>query len=293
MSLIERALGRVKGTTGLAGAATETPAASPSRPLVPPRRAVEPQLRFTPEMLQGLGLRGPDQAELQRTSEYRHIKRYLLKRFRDGELTSRVVLVTSALAGEGKSFTSANLARSLALEPDYSVLLVDADVVKPALSRAMGLIERPGLMDALLDASCDVESLVVTTDIEGLSVLPAGARQENATEWLSSDRMVALVEQLLAVPNRILLIDSLPLLLTTESRALVRVADEVLLVVRAESTPQAAVRQAVALIGDDVEIKVVLNAVVRTRLASYLGYGYGYGYDYASGEDGARRRAEP
>jgi exopolysaccharide/PEP-CTERM locus tyrosine autokinase len=294
MSLIERALGRVKGGAAPAAVpADAAPAVGTLQQPVPPRRAVDPQLRFTPEIRQDLGIDGPEQFRHQRTSEYRHIKRYLLGRLRNGEAGSRVILVTSALAGEGKSFNSANLAQSLAMEPDYSVLLLDADVVKPALSRALTLIEQPGLMDALLDPALDVESLVVTTDVDGLSVLPAGGRQENATELLSSERMVAIVERLLAVPNRILLIDSLPLLLTTESRALVRIAQEVLLVVRAESTPQAAVRQAVELLGDEVEVKVVLNAVVRTKLANYLGYGYGYGYEYSYADKNARRKADP
>jgi Mrp family chromosome partitioning ATPase len=169
------------------------------------------------------------------------------------------------------------------MEPDYTVLLVDADVVKPQLSRAMGIVERPGLLNAVADHAVDVDSLVLATDIPGLSVLPAGSASENATEYFSSQRMRQVLEQLQAVPNRIVLIDTLPLLLTTEARVLMTLASQVLLVVRAETTPRNAVEQALALISEEVDVKLVLNAVDRTRITRYLGYGYGYQYDYSSG----------
>jgi capsular exopolysaccharide synthesis family protein len=245
------------------------------------RIAVDPKLRISETMLQQLGMGTVDDLEYQRAAEYRHIKRQVVTEIHQNP-AGRVVLVASALAGEGKSFTSANLARSLAMEPDYSVLLVDADTVKPALSRAFQLMDRPGLMNALVDESRDIESLVLTTDIEGLSVLPAGSASENATEYFASERMRQLLETLLSVPNRILVVDSLPLLLTTEARALAPLASQLLLVVRADVTPQAAVQQALSLIPEGVNVKLLLNAVERTRLTRYLGYGYGFEYNYLS-----------
>jgi Mrp family chromosome partitioning ATPase len=203
-----------------------------------------------------------------------------------------MTLIASALPGEGKSFSSANLALSLALEPDYTVVLVDADVIKPNLTRLFGLLGRPGLMDAAADPSIDVESLIVSTNVEGLSLLPAGRTDANATEYFASARMQTLVDQLLEVPNRLLVADSLPLLLTTEARALVPLAGQVVLVVRAESTPQQAVLQAVDLLGEDVNVKLLLNAVVRTKAQSYMGYGY-YGYNYNYGDsDGSASGGE-
>jgi exopolysaccharide/PEP-CTERM locus tyrosine autokinase len=213
------------------------------------------------------------------------VKRRLLAEVQAGT-ANRLVLMASALPGEGKSFSSANLAMSLALEPDYTVLLVDADVIKPNLSRVFGLTERPGLVDAVADASADVESMIVTTSVEGLSILPAGRTDPNATELFASSRMQQVVDQLLAVPNRLVVFDSLPLLLTTEARALVPLAGQILLVVRAESTPQQAVLQALDLIGDEANVKLMLNAVVRTKAMKYMGYGY-YGYDYNYGDDNA------
>jgi Mrp family chromosome partitioning ATPase len=169
-------------------------------------------------------------------------------------------------------------------------LLVDADVIKPQLSKVFGLTGHRGLMDAAADAEVDVESLIVTTNIEGLSILPAGRADPNATEYFASARMHAIVDQLLCVPNRLIVTDSLPLLLTTESRALAPLAGQVLLVVRAESTPQVCVLQALELLGEGVNVKLMLNAVVRTRVLEYFGdgYGYGYGYTYNYGDSSAR-----
>jgi protein-tyrosine kinase len=277
MSLIEKALGRIKSN-----AAAAAPGASQrlALKLPEPRASLEPDLLVTEAMRERLGLKAADTLQHQHASEYRHIKRQIVADVRENP-ADRIVLVVSAIAGEGKSFTAANLARSLALEPDYTVLLVDADVINPQLTRTLGLSQRPGLMNALVDPACDVDSLILTTNIEGFSVLPAGSASTNATEYFGSDRMRAVLDRLRQVPNRIILIDSLPLLQTTEARALMSFASQVLLVVRAESTPQSAVRQAVELIGEDIAVKLVLNAVVRTQLTRYLGYGYGFDYGYS------------
>lgn len=297
MSLIERALTKAReGSEQVAAAASSAgqPPAAPSvrenrtpdtavPTLAPfPRVAEAPQLTVTDSLLANAALLAPPDQIRQVTSEYRHIKRRLLAEIQSGSV-SRMILIASGLPGEGKSFSSANLALSLALEPDYTVLLIDADVIKPNLTRIFGLTDRLGLMDAASDPTVDVESLVVTTNIEGLSVLPAGRMNPNATEYFASARMQILIEQLLLVPNRLLVVDSLPLLLTTEARALAPLAGQVLLVVRAESTPQQAVLESINLLGDSANIKLVLNAAVRTKALEYFGYGYSYGYNYNYG----------
>lgn len=298
MSLIERALIKARegseqatATTSAAGQpAAPAPVVRESRMPVAaeashtpfPRVAEEPQLAVTDSLLATAGLLAPPDQIRQVTSEYRHIKRRLLAEIQSGSV-SRMILIASGLPGEGKSFSSVNLALSLALEPDYTVLLIDADVIKPNLTRTFGLADRLGLMDAASDPSVDIESLVVTTTIEGLSVLPAGRMNPNATEYFASARMHVLIEQLLRVPNRLLVVDSLPLLLTTEARALAPLAGQVLLVVRAESTPQQAVLESINLLGESANIKLVLNAAVRTTALEYFGYGYGYGYNYNYG----------
>jgi protein-tyrosine kinase len=283
MSLIEKALGKARAIPpGTSGAEIDTSATTGRRlalKMPSPRQVADPRIRVTQAMLETLGLRAPPEQEHQRASEYREIKRRVVTDLRAND-AARVIVVASALAGEGKSFTAANLARSLALEPDHAVLLIDADVIKPRISECFGVVTRPGLMDALVDPARNVEDMVLATDIEGLSVLPAGAVSENATEYFASDRMRDMLNQLRAVPNRIIVIDTLPLLQTTEARAIAPLAGQVLLVVRAESTQQSAVEAALAVLGKLPSIKLVLNATVRTRLSRYLGHSYGYDYDY-------------
>lgn len=306
MSLIEKALGKARAANAppvssgaVAASSTQvgigaTTAQQRVLQMPPSRVVTNPDIRITEAMLEDLGLRGPAEQGFQRVSEYRHVKRNLLDTIRSGEV-NRIILVASALAGEGKSFSAANLARSIALDPDFSVLLVDADVANPRISQALGLLDRKGLMNALVEPDCNVESLILTTDIEGLSVLPAGGSHENATEHLSSDRMRAVLQLLQNDPTRVIVIDSLPVLLTTEARVLGPLAGQVLMVVRSESTPQSAVEQAVSLLGEGVNIKLLLNAVVQTRASRYLGYGcgyaYGYGYGYGNSVSNSKRPA--
>lgn len=292
MSLIEKAMGKAKvAPASGAVAAALPPVGTPVRAdafVAGQRSAREPQLRVTEAMQDTLGLRAPREQERQRAAEYRHIKRQLVSELREND-ARRVIVVASALAGEGKSFTAANLARSLALEPEHTVLLIDADVIKPFISQSLGISDRKGLMDALLDPMRNPEDLVLTTDIEGLSVMPAGSVSEHATEYFASGRRQEVLSQLLAVPNRIIVIDTLPLLQTTEARALSPSGGQVLLVVRAESTPQAAVREALSVLDRGANVKLVLNAAVRTRVTRYLGYGYGYDYNYhSSSGEGSR-----
>jgi exopolysaccharide/PEP-CTERM locus tyrosine autokinase len=299
MSVIEKALGKARASiasqdapsTPATTARVDTGATTAKQralQMPPSRLSANPDVHITDRMYEDLGLRAAPAQDHQRVSEYRHVKRHLLGSIRAGQV-NRIILVASALAGEGKSFSAANLAYSLALEPDFSVLLIDADVAKPHLSHSLGLLERKGLMNALVEPDCDVENLILSTDIEGLWVLPAGSSHEHATEHLSSERMRAVLELLQETPNRIIVIDSLPILLTTEARVLAPLAGQVLFVVRAESTPQSAVKHAVEVLGKGTNVKMLLNAVVQTGASRYLGYDYGYSYGYG---DPKRKRAE-
>jgi Mrp family chromosome partitioning ATPase len=188
-------------------------------------------------------------------------------------------MITSALPGDGKTFTSINLALSMSLERDVSVLLIDCDVAKRHVGDITGLEDDVGLLDALVDESLDIESLVVGTNLAGFSILPAGRRAEGTAELLSSNRMRQVVIELcLHDPHRILLLDSPPLLITNEGRALLKIAGQVVLVMRAGHTPSHAVQDAVALIGPEQAGGIVLNHVGIGAGEGYYGYG-SYGID--------------
>jgi len=194
-------------------------------------------------------------------------------------------MITSALPGDGKTFTSINLALSMALERDISVLLVDCDVAKRHVSQILGMKEESGLLDALVDESLDIESLVIQTNLRGLSVLPAGRRVEATSELLSSNRMRQIVTNLCERnPRQIMLLDSPPLLVTNEGRTLVKIAGQIVLVVRAGHTPRHAVQDAVGLFDPQQAGGVILNQVAIGGDEGYYGYGsYGvYGANEAN-----------
>ncbi len=147
------------------------------------------ELRSIAQALRNAGYLPAEGLERRFADHYRQIKRPLIERALAGEPGMRLILVSSALPGDGKTFTSLNLALSMARERDVSVLLVDADAPRAHISEVLGIRGERGLLDALSDESLDVESLIVETDVRGLEILPAGKFVENATELFASARM--------------------------------------------------------------------------------------------------------
>ena len=213
--------------------------------------------------------------------EFRLVKRQLLitrERIADSDTPdkARSVLVCSAKPGEGKTFCSVNLALSLAAERDTEVLLIDADFAKPDVLALLGMEDAPGLLDALADPSIDPEALVVTTDVPHLSVLPAGSRMATDTELLASARTRAVIARLLSAnPRRLLIFDSPPALAASPAAVLAMLVGQVMLVVRADRTPENELRDAAALLDGCDHIALVLNAVSfvpgGARFGSYYG----------------------
>ena len=231
--------------------------------------------------LRDAGLIAPEYHEQLLADQYRDIKRPLIAnvfgkrvaKVEDGNL----IMVTSAIPGEGKTFTSLNLAISIAQEQDLTVLLVDADVAKPHVSDVFGVGDVAGLLDVLEDSMERQEALIVPTDMPGLSVLPAGAPRPNATEMLSGSKMENLVRQLSTQnPHRIVVFDTPPLLRTSESKVLANLAGQIVLVVKAESTTQGAVGEALHVLGSNKAVNLVLNQSRRAGGSGQYEYGYGY-----------------
>lgn len=233
--------------------------------------------------LRSAGLLPPESDEHQLAQQYRRVKRPLIANAFGKSRSpivpnSRLIMVASAMAGEGKTFTSLNLALSLSLERDVRVLLVDADVAKPHISRLLGLSEAWGFLDALKSDSIDVKDLVVPTNVQNLSVLAAGTRFPDATELLASGQMESAVAALAADdPRRIVLFDSPPLLQTTESHALAQAAGQVVVVVRAGFTPQPVLLDALKILEGHPAVSLLLNQSMKSASSPYYYYGYGDG----------------
>jgi receptor protein-tyrosine kinase len=172
-----------------------------------------------------------------------------------------------------------NLAMSLAMEVDSTVLLVDADVARPAIPTRLGFVQERGLLDLLTDKSLELADVMVRTSVERLSILPAGTPHSRATELLASESMDRLVEEMTSrYPERILVFDAPPLLPSTESRVLATHMGQVIVVVHADRTTQGDITQALATIEACPVVMTVLNKVTRSKLGSYYGYQGHYGY---------------
>jgi len=189
-----------------------------------------------------------------------------------------MILVCSAQPNEGKTFCAVNLALSLAAERDVEVLLVDGDIAKPEIPAMLGLEPGPGLMDALADPALDVETCVIRTDIPGFFVLPAGSQTNNDTEHLASARTRTVLEGLLTRhPERIVILDSPPALAASPASVLALHAGQVLMIVRADETSEADLREALALLNGCDTIQLLLNGAKLMpggrRFGSYYGYG--------------------
>jgi|GEM_PF-587716 len=243
---------------------------------------------------------------MQVDDEIRRIKWPLLKAIEGAEgvtpARNNVVLITSALPGEGKTFTSLNLALSIVRDREMRVVLVDGDVARPGLTPALGLEGKPGLNDALEDLDRDITSVTYQTDVEGLFFVPAGTWHPHSPEFFAGSRMPQLIESLSRrVGHGVVIFDSPPLLATNEAQVATRFAGQVLIVVRAEETEQQAVLDAIALVDKDVPISAVLNRCQPSLLSRYYGqyyyggdygggYGKGYGRGYSRGPEGTTGR---
>lgn len=217
--------------------------------------------------------------------EFRRIKRPLIANAKqsqdEGANHMNVIMITSALPNAGKTFCSINLAVSISLERELNVLLVDADVAKRHISREIGLGDAPGLTDLLLDESRSVEEVLVRTDLNDIQVLPAGRHHPEATELLASERMSRILDELATrYGDRIILLDSPPLLITSEAQALATQVGQIALIVEAGETTQQSLLQTIEVLDSDKAINIILNKSRHSSQFGYYGGDYGYyGYE--------------
>ena len=305
MSFIERALEQLKPVPE--SAPTQPTSTEHAKPVIQKARPAAPAdtgaavpcrtdriLSIDVPRLRSAGVIGPEDEERRIAEEYRLIKRPLLKAIMqaDAGKLGNVVVVTSAVPGEGKTFTSINLALSLAVERDLQVVVIDGDVAKRDITHLFGLDEEPGLLDAAGASGIGLEQAIFPTDVASLYVMPAGNQQLEATEILASERTASLLAELAAEPRRIVLIDSPPLLATTEAGVLVSLAGQVVLVVKASETPQNVVTSAIETIAEDKPVSLVLNQVLSVPERHYGYYYGGYGYGRERGKTSAGTAAQ-
>ena len=215
--------------------------------------------------------------------EFRLVKRQLLgniaRRVSLPEDKRRTVLICSGQPDEGKSFCAINLALSLSGERENEVLLIDGDFSKPEVLKTLGIEDGPGLVEALADPRLDPEELVIRTDVPGLSVLPSGRKTNNVPELLASDRTREVLAKLVAGDGRrIILFDSPPALMASPATVLAGHVGQTLVVVRADQTTEADLRETIGLLSACDHVGLLLNgagvAVSARKFGAYDGYGH-------------------
>nr|WP_229509309.1 XrtA-associated tyrosine autokinase [Massilia sp. CCM 8734] len=301
VSIIEKAASRIEqkkdeqGVPGAAARAADTPpppppppsvaapshepAAPPAAPPHAPRRTAN-HVELDLERMQRLGLVTAAGGRTTLVEDFRIIKRPLLKRAfgprAPGEKPGNLIMVTSSLPGEGKTFCSINLAMSIAMELDHTVLLIDADVARPSVLRTLGLPAHRGLMDILLDDKLDMADVMLRTNVNTLSILPAGSNNPRATELLASQAMSTFVNEIAnRYPDRIVIFDSPPLLLTSEAHVLASHMGQIALVVEAEGTTQHAVKESLRQLEGCSNVNLIYNKTREFPGTETYDYHYG------------------
>jgi len=223
------------------------------------------------------GLLIPGQPRSQLEEEFRIIKRPLLENVRNQTAMrperANLIMVTSAVSGEGKTQTAINLAVSIAMELDHTVLLVEADVLRPSALERLGVTAAKGLLDKLESPQLDLANVLLRTNIPKLTLLPAGTASSRSTELLASDAMDKLLEELASkYANRVIIFDTPPLLSTTESRVLASHMGQVVMVMEANNTPISTVKQAFATVETHPVVLSMLNKYRGPKGSNAYGY---------------------
>lgn len=214
--------------------------------------------------------------------EFRQIKRKLLNNaFGAASKTlnnSNLIMVSSSKPNEGKTFVSINLALSIALEQDKTVLLIDADVLRPSINRELGVGNVPGLIEFLLGDKQDIGEIIYNTNIDKLKIIPAGEPHHLSNELLASDKMESLAKELATrYPDRIVIFDCPPLIGVTETLVLANLMGQAIVVVGESKTYLSDIQKATENLSDDLALGLVLNKAIKSHKDMYGYYGYGYG----------------
>jgi protein-tyrosine kinase len=247
-------------------------------------RTTQQAVNIDLDRLQRQSIIVPGSGRTPMSESFRRVKRHVLANIANAEPGSpaNLVMVTSPLANEGKTFCTINLAISMAMEMERTVLLVDADVAKPSVPSVLGIRIERGLMDVLFEQGIDLSSVLCRTNIDKLTFLPAGKGRHHATEMLASDAMGAMLQEMAErYSDRIIIFDSPPLLAASESSVLATRMGQIVMVVEAGKTTEAALKESLNRIEQCRNVGLLLNKIEGAGLG-YGGYGYGYGYGYGS-----------
>jgi protein-tyrosine kinase len=240
-----------------------------------------PQLTLDRGRLASFGIAIPSSARSRTVEEFRLVKRNLMATWSQGDLIGdrrpgRLIMVTSARPGEGKTFTSINLALAFASEKDVKALLVDVDTQHPGLPRIFGIPGDKGIVDVLA-GSLELSEVLIQTNLPNLMLLPAGRGGPHVPELLSSREMGALLVELTQrLPDRFVIIDTPPCMASSDAAALAPLVGQIVFVVEAHSTQQAEIEAALTMLSACPQISLLLNKSDTLASEHFGSYGYYY-----------------
>jgi protein-tyrosine kinase len=249
-----------------------------------PSRSTVRSLHIDMERLHRQSIITPGSGRTPMAESFRRVKRHILANMTNAEAgaAAKLIMVTSPFANEGKTFCAINLAISMAMEMDRTVLLVDADVAKPSVPGTLGFKSENGLMDVLYKRGTELPDVLCKTNIDKLTILPAGKGRHHATELLASDAMRLLLQEMAErYSDRIIIFDSPPLLAASEASVLASRMGQIVMVVEAGKTTETALKEALSRVESCPNVGLLLNKI-EGAAPGYGGYGYGYGYGYGS-----------
>ena len=281
IGLIERAAALLRQQ----GANEPRPSLAPAAE--PALFAPGPQLTLDRGRLASFGIAIPSSARSRTVEEFRLVKRNLMAAWSQNDLigdrrSGRLIMITSARPGEGKTFTSINLALAFASERDVKALLVDIDTQHPGLPKIFGIPGDKGIVDVLA-GSRELSEVLIQTNLPNLMLLPAGRGGPHVPELLSSREMGALLVELTQrLPDRFVIIDTPPCMASSDAAALAPLVGQIVFVVEAHSTQQVEIEAALSMLSACPQISLLLNKS-DTLASEHFG---SYGYYYHSPDDG-------
>jgi receptor protein-tyrosine kinase len=262
-------------------AARRAPSAkAPDQPRANGEAALVKTVRLDFRALRQNGCITPDNMTSAISNEFRGIKRKLLQKVRDPQTraaVSNLIMVTSSLPGEGKTFSSINLALSLAAERGLQVLLIDADVIRPSVGNMFVAPPNEGLTDLLSGRVGHVSDVLYRcADIPNLAVIFAGNPSVNTPELISSGKMANLCRELSArYPDRVIVLDTPPVLASAEPAILASYVHHLIMVVAADQTDRHQLSKSLESVASCRSVNLLFNKAPSWNEPEYVAY-YGY-----------------
>jgi protein-tyrosine kinase len=250
--------------------------------------------------LAGYGITVPSSGRSRTVEEFRLVKRNLMTQWSQGDAladqrSGRLIMVTSARPGEGKTFISLNLALAFASERDVKALLVDLDTQNSTLPQILGISGEQGIVDVLA-GHLDLSDALLQTNIANLMILPGGRGGPHVPELFSSKQMAVLLDEMTQrFPDRFVVFDTPPCMASSDAAALAPLVGQIIFIVEAYHTQQAEIEASLSMLSACSRISLLLNKSDTQASEHFGSYGYGYhsAYRFTGSESDALRPEKP